>query len=166
MNQSFSNVKTTKTTALKLLDIAGVASIVAGMLLLIVFWRDMPDSVPIHFNIQGEPDGWGSKYSLIMVPIIAIGLFALCTVLEDKTKFYNIPFKITEDNAQIQYQLARSMINVTKNLSTILLMVISCYSIFQADGAQGRGLTVCISIIVGILILSIVVYFIKAFKHK
>src|SRR5437870_4524232 len=46
----------------------------------------MPDKVPIHWNIHGEPDGWTSKdnvfviYYLLpiaMAGIIALGMFVL-----------------------------------------------------------------------------------------
>ena len=164
--QSFPQITTTKKTWHKLLDIISVASIIAGVILLIVFWLKMPETVPIHFNVKGEPDGWGSKYTLIILPIIAIGLFALLTFLEGKPHVYNYLIPITEQNAQIQFTLARMMMNVTKNLSTLLLMIISCYSIFQANGSEGTGLNMCLMIIFILMVLSIIYYFIQAIKYK
>ena len=28
-------------------------------------WNQLPDRIPVHFNLQGEANGWGSKFSLV-----------------------------------------------------------------------------------------------------
>ncbi len=33
-------------------------------------WNTLPEEVPIHWNMKGEIDGYGSKGSLILVPIL------------------------------------------------------------------------------------------------
>lgn len=35
-----------------------------------------PDVVPIHFNAQGIADGWGSKYTLLVTPVIMLAMQA------------------------------------------------------------------------------------------
>ena len=32
----------------------------------------MPDTIPTHFGPSGEPDGWGSKYTVLLYPAITI----------------------------------------------------------------------------------------------
>lgn len=32
-------------------------------------WNSLPESVPIHWNGNGEIDGYGNKYSLILIPL-------------------------------------------------------------------------------------------------
>lgn len=51
----------------------------------------MPDEVPVHFGINNEVDRWGSKYELLILPliIIAIGiLFFLVAKHLDKNEQY------------------------------------------------------------------------------
>lgn len=36
----------------------------------------MPDSVPMHYNISGEIDRWGSKYENLIFPVMIL-LFTL-----------------------------------------------------------------------------------------
>lgn len=40
-------------------------------------YPDAPERVPIHFNINGEPDGWGNRNSLFIGPLILgiVGIF-------------------------------------------------------------------------------------------
>ena len=33
-------------------------------------WNGLPDTVPIHWNIHGEIDGWGSKSTLLWLPFL------------------------------------------------------------------------------------------------
>jgi uncharacterized membrane protein len=41
-------------------------------------WSFAPDRVPIHWNLQGEVDGYGSKaFGLLLTPLIAAGLYLL-----------------------------------------------------------------------------------------
>ncbi len=63
----------------RLLEILGVA----GMLLLVAlpafFFNKLPDSIPVHFNITGEPDSYGSRNTIWMLP--AIGFFLFLTIV-------------------------------------------------------------------------------------
>jgi uncharacterized membrane protein len=55
-------------------------------------WTAFPDSVPIHFGINGQPDRFGDKASgLILLPAINIGmylLFALLPLIDPRKKNY------------------------------------------------------------------------------
>lgn len=48
----------------------------------IVSYSYMPDMMPMHWNAQGEIDGYmGKLWGLFMLPIISLGLFALFLVI-------------------------------------------------------------------------------------
>ena len=32
----------------------------------------LPDLIPVHYNIKNEIDRWGSKYEILIIPIITI----------------------------------------------------------------------------------------------
>ncbi|HNV94163.1 MAG: hypothetical protein APG08_01231 [Candidatus Methanofastidiosum methylothiophilum] len=59
----------------------------AGIILLsffigIVSYSYLPDMMPMHWNAQGEIDGYmGKLWGLFMLPIISLGLFALFLVI-------------------------------------------------------------------------------------
>lgn len=45
-------------------------------------WPSVPDQVPIHWNLQGEVDGYGSKaFGLTLTPAIGVGLYLLLLLL-------------------------------------------------------------------------------------
>ena len=52
------------------------------MIYLASIWGTLPDTVPIHFNAKGEADGWGSKTTLIWLPLaMTLGTYLLIDLL-------------------------------------------------------------------------------------
>ena len=41
----------------------------------------MPDSVPMHYDLEGNIDRWGSKYENLIFPVIILAVSLLCTLL-------------------------------------------------------------------------------------
>jgi uncharacterized membrane protein len=45
-------------------------------------WPQLPDRLPIHWNIHGEVDGWGNKFmGLLFVPLIVLGIYLLMVIV-------------------------------------------------------------------------------------
>ena len=59
----------------------------------------LPDRIPTHFNISGQPNAWGPPGFLWFLPIVAIGVYLLMTVLGSiQFRRYNLPVPVTESN--------------------------------------------------------------------
>jgi uncharacterized membrane protein len=58
----------------------------------------LPDRIPIHFDIAGHPNGWGSPTSFIFLPILSLVLFLFLTVIARFTSMFNYPVELTEAN--------------------------------------------------------------------
>ena len=49
---------------------------------LLISWQEMPDRVPIHFNLEGEADDWGSKNFMAgMILLLTLGMNLLLLVI-------------------------------------------------------------------------------------
>ena len=49
---------------------------------LFYFWNTLPDIVPTHFRINGQPNGWSHKTTLIYIVLgITIGIYLLFTII-------------------------------------------------------------------------------------
>ena len=46
-------------------------------LLLIVFWKRIPDEIVTHFNGAGVADGWGNRGSLILILFVMAYIYAM-----------------------------------------------------------------------------------------
>ena len=46
----------------------------------LILWNRLPEQVPIHFNMQGEADGWSGKGMAVFgLPLICLGVHLICT---------------------------------------------------------------------------------------
>jgi uncharacterized membrane protein len=58
------------------------ALVITPFVMLAGFWNQIPERVPIHWNIRGEIDGWASKsFGLLITPLIGFLVVALCHVV-------------------------------------------------------------------------------------
>ena len=53
------------------------ALVLAPMIVLASLWKEFPERVPIHWNLQGEINAWGSKSSLWAMPLASLVTIAL-----------------------------------------------------------------------------------------
>jgi uncharacterized membrane protein len=55
------------------------ALVIAPFFVLVVLWNQIPEPVPIHWNIRGEIDRWTSKApGILLLPLIGLGTVFLC----------------------------------------------------------------------------------------
>lgn len=50
------------------------ALVLAPFLALLILWKDLPNRVPVHWNLHGQIDGWSSKPSLFVMPLFSLGI--------------------------------------------------------------------------------------------
>lgn len=74
----------------------------------------LPSRVPTHFNVVGQPTGWGSPWMLLGVPIIACALYILMTLVARYPGAFNYPVLVTRANQQRLQNLALGMIGWLK----------------------------------------------------
>lgn len=66
-------------------------------------WNSLPEVVPVHWDLHGVANGWGSKYELILIPLLApvftYVVFIVVPILDPKkrieamgSKFYQLKF--------------------------------------------------------------------------
>jgi uncharacterized membrane protein len=59
-------------------EIVSLLLIVAMFILATAVWNSMPDSIPVHFGLDGQPDRYGGKFEgLLSMPLTASGLYLL-----------------------------------------------------------------------------------------
>ena len=51
-------------------DLPVIAIVLLPFVYLAYIWNDLPEKVPMHWNINGDVDRYGSKYELLLIPIL------------------------------------------------------------------------------------------------
>lgn len=72
-----------------------------------VRWTALPEQIPAHFNIHGEPDGWGGKATLLFVAAIGAGLFAALSIAPRYPHLMNVPGERTEYKINVSIDMLR-----------------------------------------------------------
>ncbi len=156
-----------KTTWLSLTsDILGTIGVIFLIVYTFYYFGKLPETIPIHFNISGEADGFGSKYTLILFPVIATFVHTLLFFIKKLPHTYNYPVKITEQNAEYQYKIAMNLIHLVRISVVGLLSVLEWQMVEVSLGNQKDLGIMVLPVFLILLFGSTILYFIKAIKYK
>lgn len=109
---------------LRMLALAGAGGLSAVLVALLIAPSFLPGRVPLHFGASGQPDRWGSARELMLVPVIALALYALLSFVARIPHHYNYPVAITPQNAERQYFLARRLIFALRAVLVWIFLVL------------------------------------------
>ena len=147
------------TTSDKRVEVLGWLILLALWGLTISHYSSLPDTIPTHFNGAGEADGFGSKASIIGLPVIETLLFFGLTVLNRYPHIFNYPTAITEDNALRLYTLATRMLRYLKLVLVLVFGGIEFMTIQNATG-KAAGLGVWFLPLTLVLVFLPLIYFV------
>ncbi|MGM0840194.1 MAG: DUF1648 domain-containing protein [Bacillota bacterium] len=111
---------------------------------LFYLWSEIPNSIAIHFS-KGEPDHWGSKYTLFIMPIVSILTWFLIGLLVKKPEKLNY-VHLTEENKEIQYVKAEKVMLVIQYLGSLSFVFTNEAALRNAVGMES-GLPFSIAIV-------------------
>ncbi|HEX3893394.1 MAG TPA: DUF1648 domain-containing protein [Terracidiphilus sp.] len=58
----------------------------------------LPDRVPTHFDAAGRANAWGSPAGMILLPIVALGLYLLMSIVGRFPAAFHYPVRATAQN--------------------------------------------------------------------
>lgn len=109
----------------KVQEILAAALLACHVFLVFLNYADLPASVPIHINYRDEIDGWGKKGTIWLLPLMALVIHTLLTVLNRFPEKFNYPYRIKPENAKGEYLRTTRMIRWLKVCIMGLLMVLT-----------------------------------------
>ena len=100
-----------------------------------ISYRELPDIIPIHFGLDGTPDGFSTKKMSWLLPIIASFVFALLFYLSknQSSSLLNLPANIKENK-----QLSSNIIHFVNLIAMVIFSVITYESINVALEKSSR----------------------------
>jgi uncharacterized membrane protein len=148
------------------LEMLGKIVLVVMWVLTIFIFKKLPDTIPIHFDAYGKANDYGSKLTLLILPILATIIFFGLTWLNKYPHIFNYATKITDANAKAQYSIATRMLRFLKlSILIIFSLIILLVYLTTIGAANGLGiwflpLTLCLILIPTIVGIS------ASFKKK
>ena len=150
----------------RVLELVSVIGLLLHLFLVTQYWHTLPARVPSHYGPSGKPDAWGGKGALVFLLAINVIVYVGMTIVARYPQIYNYPVRITQQNAQRQYLLARFLIGWIKTVVIWMFAYISWRTMQVALGrAEGLGplsLIIFLTFIFG----AIGIYFYRAYKAR
>ena len=103
-----------------------------------VSWSKLSAAVPIHFNAAGDPDRFGPRSGLLIIPVAATLLYVVLTAASANTRLVNIPLTLDRDAPEVQALLLR-MVIVLKTVLLVNLWYITWAMVRVAGRGGGLG---------------------------
>lgn len=134
----------------KAVEIITAAILILMAVYLVAAWKSLPDKLPMHYNAAGEIDRWSSKRELILLPVIAVFVYGLITLVSAFPSSWNIPVKVTRENRKRVYQGIKSML-VFMKLEVMVLFAYLELEIIHLRELPGAFLGTVLLLIFGTL---------------
>ncbi len=117
-----------------------------GWVTLLIFWvllfdayEALPQTIPVHYGVDGLPDSFGDKQTILLIPAIASLLFIGITLLNRHPEIFNYPVQITPENAPTHYLRATRMLRFLK-WAVLLIFGMIAWSTIQTANNQTKGI--------------------------
>lgn len=104
----------------------------------------MPDTIPTHFGPSGEPDAWGTKYSVLMYPgivilitILAIPMMKIDPKLENYERFekyyYNFFFVFSIFFLVVELANIAIALGMAVNVGSVICFTVGVFMFFVGN---------------------------------
>jgi uncharacterized membrane protein len=120
-------------------EAVSAAAILAAIGDVAMHWSMLPERIPTHFGVSGNPNGWGGKIMLLLLLAATVVVAVVLTVAESYQRLINIPMSLDRDSPEVR-RLLRSMVIAMKAVITLTFVWIADLTMRTAVGeANGLG---------------------------
>lgn len=56
----------------RILELIALGALILVWVVVASVWHELPAQIPRHFGLNGEPDGWGSRPTILVLPAVAL----------------------------------------------------------------------------------------------
>jgi len=151
-------MQNTKSVFGSVIEILAFVGLLLHALIILGMWNFLPETIPVHFDFAGQANSWGDRSDLLLLFGLSILIYAGLSWLGRYPHKFNYPWKITLDNAERQYHLARIFVKVIKCEIVWLLALITSQAIGVSFGlANGLG-SIFVALVIAVTGLTVIGY--------
>lgn len=147
--------------------------VVALAMLAVLFWitytaiagpQHLPDRVPMHFDIHGTPNGWGSPNALWLMPAIGAALYLIITLVSFFPGTFHYPVVVPEKHIPAAREITLNMVAWIKVELVCLLTWLQSILIRAARTGDGHLPPLFVPVFVGIIFATIGLHLIRILR--
>lgn len=122
------------------LDAATIVLVLFTWAYVLLHYAKLPEEIPVHFGAGGQPDDWGPKSAIFLVPGMGTVVLFFLFLLARWPMKINYTVRVTEENRAVVYQSGYTLIQWLKVLIAALFLVITLAMMYPEIGYLGAAL--------------------------
>ncbi len=134
-----------------------IIGLISLIIIPFIFYDRLPETMPKHFDLHGNPDAYGSKGMVWFLPTLGIILYAGLSLLCKYPHTFNYPTKVTNENAGNIYKKGIIIIRLVK-LTVISLFIFLNFKLIEIGLGQLDKLSVIFLPIILIIFFGMTVF--------
>lgn len=150
----------------KIIEILSAVLMVSLFIYTFASWSNLPETIPVHFDAKGRPDGFGGRITIFFSPLLMLAIYILLTALNRRPDVFNYPVKITPENAAYQYRTATRMLRMLKLSLVIMFGAITWSVVHSAQAGNSDVVLWVLPFALIITFIPIIYYFFSVFKRS
>jgi uncharacterized membrane protein len=155
-----------RSTIRALQEIIALVGLLVTVLSIWMSWNSLPAMIPIHFGLNGTPDGFAGRGFLWLLPEASVLLYGALFVVGLFPRFYSLPVPVGDPRRPQLEALASQMLGWIKAEVMWLFAFLTWMSI-RAARHQSSGLGVATMPCLALLVLSTVaIYLVRGQRLK
>ncbi|KAL4464649.1 hypothetical protein ABPG74_011210 [Tetrahymena malaccensis] len=103
-------------------NILAAGLFVIQWLYFLVKYYNLPENIPVQFNLEGQPEQYGNKTTLFVFPGVMTLIVVILTILERFPDRFKYSLRLDENNAPTVYKYARKFIIYMKIVTCALFL--------------------------------------------
>jgi len=101
-------------------------------------YSTLPERIPVHFDMQGKADGFGGKIYAFLMPVLALGLYALFVYGLRHPEDTNFPVEITDQNMNAQFLIMKIGLRILFVILAVIFTNIQDYMFRYAADEKAK----------------------------
>ena len=150
----------------RIVESIGVIGVILLIGLPIFHYSSLPDIIPRHYGLSGEPDGFSGKGIIWTLPAIGLVMYVGMAILNKFPHIFNYPKEITSENAKRQYKIATKLVRFLNTIIVCVFCYITYATIQTVLGKQSGLGSYFTPIFVVLIFGTIGIYLYKSIKEK
>lgn len=139
------------------IKLINIIILVVTLVITFVVLSIMPDTVPVHFDIHGVADRWGSKYEMLVMPGCMLAMFAFWLGVDAS---YKKKIEASFDEKEVAEAKSNlKVMQITSIITSLMFAVINGLTLYasysQLEGSSVKEIDVLkmLSIVMGIFFI-------------
>ncbi len=149
-----------------LIEMLGLISLLLLLFLPLIYLNRLPEEIPVHFDITGQPGAYKAKGAVWILPLTGLFFFISLSFLNRFPHVFTYPVRVTEENAERLYRIGTRTIRILKTLLVTLFLFTTVTIIYLAIGKSVTGMNIIIPGFIFLILLLTGVMIYKMIKNK